>query len=99
VEIADLTPDAARELGLSATAGAVVARVVRGGPAERGGLQRGDLVKAVGGKPTADAVAVINATADLRPGASSEILVLRGGKEIGLRIEAGRRPAPPRRQR
>ena len=96
VEIADLTPDAARELGLSATAGAVVARVVRGGPAERGGLQRGDLVKAVGGKPTADAVAVINATADLRPGASSEILVLRDGKEIGLRIEAGRRPAPPK---
>ena len=96
VEIADLTPEAAGELGLSATAGAMVARVVRGGPAERGGLRRGDIVKAVGGKPTPDALAVINATAELRPGASSEVLVLRGGKEIGLTIEAGRRPAPPK---
>ena len=96
VEIADLTPDAAEQLGLAATSGAVVARVVRDGPAARGGLRRGDIVKAVGGKPTADAVAVINATADLRPGVPSEIRVLRGGKEIDLKIEAGRRPAPPK---
>jgi Do/DeqQ family serine protease len=96
VEIGDLTPEAARELGLSAASGAVVARVVRDGPAARGGLQRGDIVKAVGGKPTPDAVAVINATAELRPGVPSEIRVLRGGKEIGLKIEAGRRPAPPK---
>jgi Do/DeqQ family serine protease len=99
VEIADLTPEVAEELGLSATSGAVVARAVRGGPAERGALQRGDIVKAVGGKPTPDPVAVINATAELRPGASSEVLVLRGGKEIGLRIEVGRRPAPPKPRR
>lgn len=99
VEIADLTPDAAEELGLSAISGAVVARLVRGGPAERGGLQRGDIVKAVGGKPTPDAVAVINATAELQPGASSEILVLRRGKETGLRIKVGRRPASPKPRR
>ena len=99
VEIADLTPEAAEQLGLAATSGAVVARVVRDGPAARGGLQRGDIVTAVGGKPTPDAVAVINATAELRPGVSSEVLVLRGGKEIGLGIEAGRRPAPPKPRR
>ena len=45
VELEDLTPDTARELGVpDNTVGVVVATVAYGGPADRAGLMRGDLI-------------------------------------------------------
>jgi len=47
VQVVDLTPDIAQELGYQNVQGVVVARVLSGSPAENAGLQAGDLIMQV----------------------------------------------------
>ena len=92
VEAQDITPELARSLGTGATEGALLVRLMRDGPAERGGLRAGDVVVAVDGKRVADTRDLINATAAVRPGTQGEFAILREGKEMKISIEVGRRP-------
>ena len=59
VTISDLTPDMIEGLGLDIERGAVVQEVVAGSPAERAGLQPGDIIVEFGGQ-------AIDGSADLR---------------------------------
>ena len=92
VDAEDLTPQLAGALGLRASSGAVIARMLRGGPADRAGLQPGDLITGLDGKPIEDSRELVNRTAALKPGTQAEFRILRGGKELKLRVELGRRP-------
>ncbi|HET7398667.1 MAG TPA: trypsin-like peptidase domain-containing protein [Intrasporangium sp.] len=70
---AQITPEIAAQLGLSSTAGVIVAELVRGGPADRAGLAPGDVITAVDGRPTAtpeDFLAV------LRPHAPGDVVAV-----------------------
>jgi S1-C subfamily serine protease len=69
---------------------------VRGAPADKAGLRRGDIVTAVNGKPIRDVTDLINATAALKPGERGEFTVLREGREAKLAVEVGTRPRPPK---
>ena len=77
-------------------AGALIAGAVRGAPADKAGLRRGDIVTAVNGKPIRDVTDLINATAALKPGQRGEFTVLREGREVKLAVEVGTRPRPPK---
>jgi len=90
VEIADVAPQ-------SGAGGAVVARVVPGGPAQAGGLRPGDVVTAIDGKPVADARGAIEATAMLRPGARATLTIARDGRKLELAVTLGERPPPSQR--
>ena len=92
VEALTLNEELARRLGVSARQGAVLARLLRGGPADAGGLQPGDVVVAVDGKPVRDTVDLINQTAAIRPGESGRYTVLRGRDRLDLEVKTGRRP-------
>jgi S1-C subfamily serine protease len=75
--------------------GAVVQQLVQGGPAQKAGLQQGDKITAVDGKPvlTSDDVsAVISA---LKPGAKAALTVERGGSQRTLNVQLGTRPDSP----
>ncbi|HEU0204847.1 MAG TPA: trypsin-like peptidase domain-containing protein [Burkholderiaceae bacterium] len=98
VEAQDLTPEIARVLGVSAQRGSVVSRVLRGGPAHRAGLKRGDVVVAIDGKPVTDTVEFVNLTAGIKPGGRGEFAVLRKNNEMKLPIEVGSRPPMRRSQ-
>src|SRR5262249_26369569 len=63
VSVQDVTPELARSMGLEERKGALVAEVVKGGPAEQAGLRQGDVVIAYGDKDMADASALRNAVA------------------------------------
>ena len=91
-EIADATPELAARLGIDSEPAPVVVRTVRGAPAEKGGVLPGDVIVSLDGKPTPDAVAVINAAADTRPGQTAQLGVKRKGTELTLKIAIGRRP-------
>jgi serine protease Do len=47
IEVQDLTPDIAKQLGYSLGDGVIVASVVPGSPAAQAGIQRGDLIQSV----------------------------------------------------
>jgi serine protease Do len=50
VTIQDLTPDLATSFGMETSTGALIADVIKGGPAEKAGLKRGDVIILYNGK-------------------------------------------------
>ena len=87
IALRDLTPRVARRLRVPAdTEGAVVADVRRGGPAEAGGMQTGDIILRVNGADVAsasDATAELNAIAS---GRTAFLLVQRGETRVFLQV-------------
>jgi Do/DeqQ family serine protease len=86
----------ARDVAETATRGALIMGVQRGGPAERAGIRAGDLIVSVNGKLISDTGALINETAVLAPGTRATFSVLRDGKTLSIPVELGRRPPPAR---
>lgn len=78
---ASLTAERARQMRLGVIRGAVVADVAPGSPAERAGLRDEDVITRIQGRPVANAGSV-NATVGVAaPGASLNVVYLRGGHE------------------
>jgi len=90
-----VTQDLARSLGLDRPRGVLVTETWNGGPAERAGLQRGDVILNVGGVDVFDEQAVRYQAATQRPGATIPIRIVRGSAQrtINARVEAP--PATP----
>ncbi|MGH8726346.1 MAG: trypsin-like peptidase domain-containing protein [Burkholderiales bacterium] len=74
--------------------GVLIAGVLRGGPADKGGVRPGDVVVEVQGKPVADATAMLNLVAALAPGAPARMKLKRQGQDVEATINIGRRPKP-----
>lgn len=80
----DITPELAAAFGLSASKGAVVTQVIPNSPAEKAGLQIGDVITAVNGSDVKNANDVVNAVGFVRVDSSASIAVLRKNKPITL---------------
>jgi S1-C subfamily serine protease len=80
VNIQTLTPDIAQSMDLDNTQGALVSQVVEGSAAEKAGLQAGDIVTAINGRPVKDAGGLRNTIGLLSVGDRVEISLLRDGK-------------------
>ena len=76
--VAELTPDLARGMGLSAGKGAVVTAVDPAGPAAEANIRPGDLILEVNGKETASAAAYGQAIKGLKTGQVLRLLLQRG---------------------
>jgi Do/DeqQ family serine protease len=97
VEVQEITPAVAESFKLGSTRGALIAGVLRGGPADKAGVKPGDVLVEVDGKPVADPAAMLNLVAALPPGATAKIKVRRQGNEVDAAITVGRRPKPQAR--
>jgi Do/DeqQ family serine protease len=98
VTIQALTPEIVSRLGLQAARGALVATVLSGGPAERGGVRAGDVITAFNGAAVADPNALRNAVARTPPGTDATLAVWRNGREEQLRVRLGELNIPTRSQ-
>jgi serine protease Do len=79
-EVEAITPEFAKERGITDLAGVVVARVTDGSPAARAGLREGDIVRQVAGKRVTDAASwESNMRSAMGPGRSVRILAEREG--------------------
>ena len=72
--------------------GAFVSEVVAGGPAERGGLQEGDIVLTLNGQKVADHTALTRAVAGSKPGDNLRLEIIRDGRNMTVNIRSGTRP-------
>jgi len=91
VEVANITPELAESLALSGTRGAIVGGIERGSPAERAGIRLGDVIVKVGERAVPDMNAALNAIADIPPGKTVAVSVLRRNQEVGLSVTVGKR--------
>jgi Do/DeqQ family serine protease len=80
VNIYNVTPDVAKEFGLSEASGALVSSVSQGSAAERAGVKTGDIIVSINGTPMKTASELKNAIGMLRVGDQVEIGLLRDGK-------------------
>jgi serine protease Do len=89
VSVQDVTPEVAKSASIEERKGALIAEVVKGGPAEQAGLRQGDVVIAYGGRDVADASALRNAVAVTPVGHEVQVTVLRGGQKQELTAKVG----------
>ncbi|HHH36720.1 MAG TPA: Do family serine endopeptidase [Gammaproteobacteria bacterium] len=92
IEIQNLTPELAESFGLPGTEGVLIAGVLRGGPADRAGLQAGDILTRINGHELKDATAALNIIAQTAPGTSLSLDGIRNGRGFTLEAAVGRRP-------
>ena len=92
VEPQAITREAAHALALARTDGVLVRALQRNGPADRAGIQVRDVVVDVGGKPTPDVPQLLARIAELRPGSSARVKVLRDGKPLDFDVTVAKRP-------
>jgi len=92
VESQEITPELADSFGLKVQTGAIIAGVVRNGPADKGGMKPGDILLSVEGKTVADTNDMLNLIAQLPPGEKATMRVLRKSRETELAITVGKRP-------
>lgn len=92
IEVQPLTPELAESFDLQGRAGILVAGIYRGGPAQKAGLQPGDLILRIDGEPAVDGRRSMNQVARTQPGEQVVIEVLRAGELLELSTEIGLRP-------
>jgi len=96
VEPQDITPELAESFGLTKKNGAIIAGVLKGGPADKAGIKPGDILISVEDKPVADTTEMLNLIAQLTPGQKAKMRVLRKSQETAFEILVGKRPPPKR---
>ncbi len=89
VSIQNLTPALAKSFGAKGLNGALIADVVKGGPAEKAGLKRGDILLKFGEKDIKDADTLRNDVATTPIGAETKATVLRDGKQVEITLKIG----------
>ena len=96
VEAQDLSKELADSFGLKSSSGALIAGVLRGGPAEKSGVKPGDILKEVEGKPVTDVAGMLNLVAALEPGSTATLSLLRNQNPLTVQVSVAKRPKADR---
>lgn len=94
VEAQDITPELAESFHLNEAEGALIAGVLRGGPADKAGVKPGDILLDINGKKVQDTSGMLTLISALKPGSSAMVKVMRNGSDKTLIATIGRRPKP-----
>ena len=90
VVIQDITPEMAESLGVKE--GVIIAQIMPGSPADKGGLRVGDIVVEIDGQRVGEVRELQFKIMRTPPGKEINMKVIREGKEIGLRVKVGEMP-------
>ena len=89
VHIQGVTEEIAETLGLKQTTGALIASVIKGGPAEKAKIQPGDVVLKFDGREVTEMRRLPRIVADTEVGKKVPVVVWREGKEVRLDATVG----------
>ncbi len=93
VSLSELTPDLAQAFGLpSGSKGALIQQVMPKTPGEKAGLEPGDVVTSLDGKPIESSSALSRAVALVPPGKSLKLGLVRKGSQKTVSVTVGQRP-------
>jgi len=82
LSLQELTPALAKSLSLKSPRGALVADVVKGGPAEKAGIRKGDVIVNLDGATIENANELRNRIAGTRVGKKVDVVLLRKGARV-----------------
>jgi serine protease Do len=91
ISLADLTPEAAQQFGVSVDSGVIVANVEPGGPADDGGLRPEDVITALDSTEIKDSGDLLSALRGYQPGDNITLTVDRNGGERNIDVKLGER--------
>jgi len=89
VGIQEVTPELAKSFGLTAKKGALVAQVFSNSPAEKAGIERGDVILGFDGKEVADSKGLPLIVASTPVGKNVTIKLSRNGKVLDRQVKIG----------
>ena len=92
VSIQPVTPELAKQFGLKEAKGALVSEVMENSPAAKGGLQSGDIITALDGKPVDGPSMLRNLVAQTAIGKSVKLDLLRAHKMISVAVTVAEQP-------
>ncbi|GAB3385026.1 DegQ family serine endoprotease [Azotobacter armeniacus] len=92
VVIQEVNKDLAESFGLDKPAGALVAQVLEEGPADKGGLQVGDVILNLDGRPIVMSADLPHLVGRLKPGTKANLEVVRDGVRKNIAITVGALP-------
>ncbi len=87
VGIQKITPELAKSFDLKDEKGALVSQVVKGGPADKAGIQSGDVIVEFNGKKVSDMNDLPRVVAATPVGKTVAVKVLRGGNEVDREVK------------
>jgi len=91
--IQGVSPELAKAFGEAAPRGALVGDVEPGSPAQKSGLEKGDIVVALDGKPITDSNQLRMSISMMAPGTTANLKVWRNGSEHDIAVKLGELPA------
>ena len=89
VVIQEVSYDLAKTFGLDKATGALVAKVLAGSPAERGGLKVGDIIRSVNGNEVRSSSDLPMTISSLKPNQTVKLGVWRKGQMLDVEIKLG----------
>jgi len=89
VGIQKITPELAKSFGLKNEKGALVSQVVKGGPADKAGIETGDVIVEFDGKTVADSTDLPRMVAPLPVGKTVAVKVLKNGNTVEREVKIG----------
>jgi len=92
VLVQNVAPDMVKFFKLPDTSGAIVSQVVKGSPADRAGIEEGDVIIEYNGKKVNSATDLPYLVAFTTPGETVNIKIVRDGREIIKHVTIGKKP-------
>ena len=92
IEPTPVTAEVAKALALPRPEGVVIRGIQQGGPAERAGMKVFDVVLEIGGKSTRNVPQLLARIAELPPGSSAKVRIVRSGNDVEVDVLVGKRP-------
>ncbi|MDQ5769763.1 Do family serine endopeptidase [Thiothrix subterranea] len=86
VEVQDVDSIMARDFGIKPNEGAIINQVLAGSPAEKAGVEAGDIIIKMNNKNVQGAVDVKNIIGDLRVGTEVNMTLLRAGRPRNITV-------------
>ena len=90
--IQDITPQLAESFGLKNDKGVLISDIVKGSPAEKAGLMRGDVILRFNDKEIENAHRLSQLAAATAPGTLTNVDLLRNGQENTIALKVGTMP-------
>jgi len=87
VTIGTLTPEEAKRVNAGTQKGVLVVDVAKGGPAEKAGMKKDDVIIAYRGKEVNDSNELRNSVAETPIGSEAKVTILRNGKKEELTVK------------